>query len=828
MLLIATTELRLLVEGFIDLRDALWFKVIWGNSNKVLSERHSGILFLISVIAFAAGVYIEAVYPVPLTISIILCVFFLCVIPITLRRTRGIATLMILICFILAGMVRLGVVTINRSEIESNRAGSFESDTGTDGNSHSSSPANDGYRGTLNEEMNIYEGLVTEASPSTKIIKLISPQNVRGLKIIMRTQDGLTINDRVKVFGYIKEPHLTFKNPSLTSWKWLKRLEGISYELKGTIISVTPGESYVEAWRRFLAGRIVDSGTEYAGIIKALTIGDITGIDEQTRELFLRTGTSHILAISGSNIGIVAAFFFFIARMFMRTSMLMKLRGDDRKYAALFSIPFAVLFMLTAGSSIPVIRATIMIIVYMLALYSGRTRHIENTVALSALIILMIYPHSIFMPTFQLTFASVFSIILFTKTFYPYALNWHPVLKWSFSSVLITVSAMIGTFPIVLYHFYGINPIAFIHNIIAVPLMCVVAMPLALTGMLAPYGEYPLRLSGKIISVTLYILNHLDRGYLYPLIRPVFFETIAYFIVIISLFSIKKRLIRFTFILILVPVLFVYSCTVVKERFYSNNICFNFIDVGLGDAILVEAPRGTRILIDGGGLYSNDFDMGKSVLTPVLLSKKVLSLDYVINTHPHSDHYGGLLYILNHFHVKRFITGTCPVSDPTYRELLRAAREKNIPVELWKRGDATTLNNGTELRILNPSQGLTIENLNNRSLVIKMRHGKNNFLLTGDIETSIEEELIFSHFPLRSDLLKIPHHGSRYSSSPYFLRATKPEIAVLSVGPGIKGIPSEETLKRYRMLSIPILRTDRDGFIRVCSDGERISYCTYK
>ena len=785
-------------------------------------------MFLISVIAFVVGIYIEAICPVSLVVSLITCLFFLCVIPLALRRTHRIASLMILICFILAGMVRLGIVTENQSEIKSNKTKILQPDLNVNGNTHNPSFLNNEDRRISDEKMNIYEGLVTEASPNTKIIKLISPEDSRGLQVILRTQDNITINDWVKVFGYMKELSLTFKNPSTTSWKWLKQLEGISYEFKGTTISVTRGENYIEAWRKFLAKRIEDSGTKYADIIKALTIGDTTDLDEQTKELFLKTGTSHILAISGSNISIVTAFFFFIARMLMRTSVLMRLRGDDKKYAALLSIPFAILFMLTAGSGIPIIRATIMIMVYMFALYFERTRHIENTVALSALVILIIYPHSIFMPTFQLTFVSVFSILLFTKTFYPYALAWHPVFKWSFSSILITVSAMIGTLPIVLYHFYGVNPLAVIHNLIAVPLMCVIAMPLALVGMLIPYGAYLLRLSGEIISITLYILNHLNRGYLYPLIRPTLFETISYFIIIVSLFSIKKKLVRFIFIFILVPVLLVYSYTVVKDRFYNNDICFNFIDVGLGDATLVEAPQGMRILIDGGGLHSGDFDMGKSVLTPVLLSKKVLSLDYVINTHPHSDHYGGLLYILNNFHVKHFVIGTYLVSDPAYNKLLIAAKKKNIPIELWKKGDATTFKNGTELRVLNPPQGLSIENLNNRSLVMNIRYGKNNFLLTGDIETAVEEELIFSHFPLYADVLKIPHHGSKYSSSPYFLRATKPVIAVMTVGPGIKGIPSEEALERYRLLSIPVLRTDRDGFIRVCSYGEKISYCTYK
>jgi competence protein ComEC len=785
-------------------------------------------LFLILVIAFVVGIYIEAIYPIPLVVSLISCLFFLCLIPIALRRTHRIASLMILICFVLAGMVRLGIVTENRSGIKSNKTNILRPDQNVNVNSRDLSFLNNEDGRVPDEKMNIYEGLVTEASPNTKIIKLIAPIDSRGLQVILRTDDNITINDRVKMFGYMKELSLTFKNPSMTSWKWLKRLEGVSYEFKGAIISVTAGQSYIEAWRKFLARRIEDSGTKYAGIIKALAIGDTTDLDVQTKELFLKTGTSHILSISGSNISIVTAFFFFIARMLMRISVLMRLRGDDKKYAALLSIPFAVLFMLTAGSGIPIIRATIMIIVYMSALYFGRTRHVENTVALSALIILMIYPHSIFMPTFQLTFVSVFSILLFTKKLYPYARAWHPVFKWSFSSVLITISAMIGTLPIVLYHFYGVNPLAVIHNLIAVPLMCVIAMPLALVGMLVPYGEYLLRLSGEIISITLYILNHLNLGYLFPLIRPTLFETMSYFIILVSLLFIKKKLVRFIFIFILAPSLLIYSYGVVKDRFYNNDICFNFIDVGLGDAILVEAPQGMRMLIDGGGLYSGDFDMGKSILTPLLLSKKVLSLDYVINTHPHSDHYGGLLYVLDHFQVRHFATATYLVSDPAYNEILATAKKKNIPIALWKRGDDIIFNNRTELRVLNPPQGLTIENLNNRSLVINIRCGKNDFLFTGDIETAVEEQLIFSQFPLYADVLKIPHHGSKYSSSPYFLRAVKPAIAVMSVGPGIKGIPSEETLERYRLLSIPVLRTDRDGLIRVCSDGERISYCTYR
>lgn len=754
-------------------------------------------MFLVSVIAFVIGIYIQALYSISLAISFTACALFLCFVPLALRRAGNTATACILVCFIFAGMIRLGIITENTPSLP------------------------------FDEEVRVYEGLVTEAAPKTKIMKLSSPENVRGLRVVLRTEEVLNINDRLKIFGNLKELTLNFRNPSITSWKWLKRLEGISYEVKGKIISLREGKNYIETWRRFLAQKIDRAGAKYPGIIKALTIGDTSGLDEDIKALFLRTGTSHILAISGSNIGIVTAFFFFIARILLRTSPLLRLRGDDKKYAALLSIPFAILFMLTAGSSIPTIRATIMISVYLLALYFERGRAVENTVALSALVILMIYPHSIFMPTFQLTFMSVFFIILFTKTFYPYTQQWHTILRWSFSSLLITISAMIGTFPIVLYHFYGINPIAVIHNLIAVPLMCVITMPLGLIGLLAPYGDYLLRFSGEILSFTILILRHLDVGYLYPLIRPNLLETVLYFLTISSLFFLRKRSIRFAFMLILVPALSFSVYTCLKERFYNNDLCLNFIDVGLGDAVLVEAPQGMRMLIDGGGLYSNDFDMGRSIITPILLSKKILSIDYVINTHPHGDHTGGLPYILNNFKVKHFATGTYFAPEPAYSKSVTTAQKKRIPIEVWKQGDVFSFNNGMELSILNPSRELPLDSPNNRSLVFTMRYNKNNFLLTGDIESLIEESLLTSsNSNVRADVLKVPHHGSKYSSSLNFLNAVKPVLAVMSVGPGIRGIPSPETLERYRISSIPVLRTDKNGFIRICSDGNKISSCT--
>jgi competence protein ComEC len=748
-------------------------------------------LFIISVIAFIFGIYAEARYAFALRPIVILLPVFIFSAGILLRKKHHAALPFIVISFMLIGALRIGMVGLHHQPID------------------------------IDNDQAIYEGLVVEASPSIKIVKLSQPATVAQIRTVYRTEEDLSINDKVRVWGRLKELTLTYNNPHITSWKRLKRLEGTSYEIRGVTISVTKGKSYIEAWRNTLRKKIDNSRSQYTGIIKALTIGDTTGVDESTKGLFLRTGTSHILAISGSNIGIVAAFFFFLARIFFRISPVLRYRGDDTRFAALLCIPFAFMFMVTAGSSIPTVRATIMITVYMLSLYFERGRSVLNTIALSALIILLIYPHSIFMPTFQLTFASVLFIVLFAERIYPMIRIENRVIKWFLSSMLITLSAMLGTFPVVIYHFYGINPLSFIHNLISVPIMCIMAMPLGLVGALLPFGEYLLRLSGEILGFNIGILQHLDFGYIYPVVRPDLFEAVLYFTLVLSLLFINRKYVKVLLIVLLLPLTITYSMFVYDQRFRNKDLCFNVIDVGLGESILIEAPKGMRILIDGGGLYKGEYDMGRSILTPILLSKKIRTIDYVINTHPHGDHVGGLFYIVKNFTVKYFVIGKYFVTEERFLDIMNTVRTKGIPVERWEAGDRFTFN-GMDVNVLNPDHATTIENPNNASLVLRIVYGKRSFLLTGDIESEIEHKLVLSGLITKTDVLKIPHHGSKYSSSDHFLNTVKPDIGALSVGSGIKDLPGEEALERYKRLSIPVLRTDMNGFIRICTDGENI------
>jgi competence protein ComEC len=250
-------------------------------------------------------------------------------------------------------------------------------------------------------------------------------------------------------------------------------------------------------------------------------------------------------------------------------------------------------------------------------------------------------------------------------------------------------------------------------------------------------------------------------------------------------------------------------------------LCIHYIDVGLGDAMLIEAPHGTRLLVDGGGSYGSNFDIGRSVIAPFLLAKKIVTLDYVINTHPHQDHFGGLQHVLQHFDVRNFGGG---ITGPEPRSIRSIAAARAIPVSGMRTGDIIRIGSDLDIRVLNALPAP--DRVNESSLVLKLTYGGITSLLTGDIGEDVERSLIGRSLDLRANVLKVPHHGSRHSSTLEFIRSVRPDIAILSAGPGIRGIPSDEAITRYRLFNIPLYRTDRDGCIRVCTDGKNLTVHT--
>jgi competence protein ComEC len=268
---------------------------------------------------------------------------------------------------------------------------------------------------------------------------------------------------------------------------------------------------------------------------------------------------------------------------------------------------------------------------------------------------------------------------------------------------------------------------------------------------------------------------------------------------------------------------------------FQKDLRLTFIDVGHGDSVLIEFPAGKRMLVDGGGLYQDRFDTGKNIIAPLLWKKRIHRIETLVLTHPDPDHLKGLNFIASQFSIGQFWdNGTQTDSEP-YLRLKKTLEDKKIKALPLNEESPPQIINGVEISVLNPPvlngtlrKDQNLRDLNNSSLVIKLRFKNVSVLLTGDIGKEAEGRILRQGHPLKADILKIPHHGSSSSSSPPFLERVKPTYAILSVGErNIGRLPHPEVLKRYQQLGSRIFRTDKQGAITVITDGENIEVDTF-
>jgi competence protein ComEC len=753
-------------------------------------------LFVASVIAFSAGIYLQSLYSLPFTALLLSALLSILLALLGGRASRRVSSIFIIVAFALTGAMRLSLLE-NRQVIAAESG-----------------------------KKQVFIGSVVESAPHLKTLSLSFPEEMKGMRVAFLTGLDLSLSDEVRLSAVLVNLDPTFRNPGTTSWRLTKRIEGIHYQIKGDVLSIRPGNDWIGRLRRYFRKNIDESGARHSDILKALTVGDRTAIPPEKNNLFTRTGTSHVLAISGFNVGIITGFFFFLVRLIIRRVRRFRLSGSDTRYAALLVIPSPFIFMLIAGAGVSVIRAAIMTGLFMIAVFLEREKDFYATTALSALVILLIYPQSLFTPSFQLTFASLLSIVMFMTRLFPVMTRMKSrPLAWTASTIFSTAAATLGTAPIVIHYFFGINLICIIHNLITIPLIGIGATVCALVGMLLPVGRQLLLLGGFFVDVNMWILKALDVGYIFPIIRPNFLDVLLYYGALITALNLGR--IRLAKLLLPMFLLFVAIQALVfyHERF-NQDLHVHFIDVGSGDATLIEVPGGTRILIDGGGFPGSDFDVGQRVIAPFLLHRKVGRLDYVINTHPHADHIGGLPSVLRDFHVSHLVTSGPFPNNPAFLRLAEIARSRRIPHLIWREGDGIKIGD-FRLRTLHPQAGQQPGDLNNASLVLRIDYRKTSFILPGDIRNDVEGQLVLSGLPLRADILKLAHHGSSLSNSPAFVYAVRPGLTILSTSGKQKGLPGREVVRKIQRLDLPILRTDRHGLIEVHSDGSRIRWKTY-
>jgi competence protein ComEC len=592
-----------------------------------------------------------------------------------------------------------------------------------------------------------------------------------------------------------------------------------------------------------------------AAITQEMVLGLRGGLPSTVREAFAASGTAHLMSVSGLHVGFVYAAVFFVLKpclVRLRFRLLGRFGGGPRpsKLAAAGALLAVLAYACLVGANLPTIRATLMITTYVVAYLLDRDRDPWQTTALAALLILALHPQSLFDLGFQLSFAGVLAILYAQSLLHPPdAVEAFDELPVSLASrvtsklreaVLIAVFASLGTAPLILYAFQRLPLIAPLANVVVVPLASV-AVPLALVASCAaliiqPLGDMLLYLAGTIVTwMYALIVFFAAIPYAAPRVGAVSLPIVvlAYASVLLPFYGQRYRPARWGAVASATAVGVWLSWPWVLSD-GRNQLQVTFLDVGHGDASFIRFPQGTTMLIDGGGSYRDDVDIGERVVAPFLWYQRVRQLDYVVATHSHPDHAKGLGTILRDFRVRQFWDNGAQQPPAWYSTLRQTAIEQRIYRDLGVTGlEAHTIDD-VRLELLHPSAAFQPpperrrrvgedRGENNRSLVLKLTYGAVSVLFTGDIEQEAERFLLESSRDLRATIVKVPHHGSRTSSTEPFVRAVNPWVAVFSVQRDSRfGHPHPAVVERYRKLDALVFRTDRHGAVTVRTDGHSV------
>ncbi|NWF93928.1 MAG: DNA internalization-related competence protein ComEC/Rec2 [Syntrophaceae bacterium] len=683
-----------------------------------------------------------------------------------------------------------------------------------------------------------------------------------NLLLICKDETGsFRVGDRLRVLCRLYRPR-GFQNPGGFSYERhlaFERVHTLGF-LSGEKSWVRIGEGLknpfilrIEHWRdRIRTFFEREAGFPSSSIFKALVLGEQGDIPDDVKEHFVATGIAHLLAISGDHLGIVALLSFSLLIWVLKRSEFLLLSLSVKKLAAALTIPCILLYTFIAGGGISVLRATIMVITFFLSILFDRQRHLLHTLTLAAFLILLFSPPSLFDVSFQLSFLAVLSILYLVPRLLRFlgeegipfpqkTSRRRTILKYVGLSLLTTAVAILGTAPFVSLHFNRISPIGFLTNLFFIPWVGFIVVPISLTAALLSFFFYPLaalltHLNDLITSMLLRTVASFASlpfaSFFVPTPTP--FEILLFYLLLFSVVHLRKRAVRYLFVAGCLVFLLDIAFWNVKGLF-QKNLSITFIDVGHGDSILLQFPGGKRMLVDGGGLHQDRFDIGKNVIAPLLWNKKIRRIDFLVLTHPDPDHLKGLNFIASHFSIGQFWESGLRVDSEYYRQLEETLSRRRVQRFFMDEDSPPQMMNGVRISFLNPSrtnrsyEGYPDSSLlNNHSLVMMTQFKNIRILLTGDIEKEAEDRMLRKGHALSADVLKIPHHGSPSSSSLDFLRRVKPTHAVLSVaGHPIGRLPHPEVLKRYEELGTKIYRTDQHGAITIMTDGEKIEIKTF-
>ncbi|RNC84012.1 MAG: DNA internalization-related competence protein ComEC/Rec2 [Balneola sp.] len=579
-------------------------------------------------------------------------------------------------------------------------------------------------------------------------------------------------------------------------------------------------------WWRAHALRLIEYNfsADTAPIAKALLLGYKQDLEGETRKAFARSGLSHIMAVSGLHVGFIVAPFWIIIPFFW-TNKQGRLIGLILLGIILFC------YSGLTGFSTSVMRASIMAVLFTFGKLYNKAPNSINLTGVAAIIVLVIDPLQLFEIGFQLSFSAVLVILLVlpvVQRALPYWLRvrWYAV---PLMTIIVSFIVQLGLYPLQVYYFGEVSLIGPFANALFVPLLGL-TVPLSLLCVLISSAfpilgfwlnipsDFFLRIMNEFVlysSGQSWVWTHMDLQSL--LLFPLWISAML----VIACWRMPK--LKWKWLILSLLLVSVVKLESIFNELKPKDLVVTVFDVGQGDASLIETPNGKTVLIDTG-VWNPGYNSGESVILPHLKAKGIDKLDAVILSHPHSDHIGGIVSLLNTVEVEVIYNSGYEYDSGLYRRYIENASKEKVKVEQVKSGEYLEIDPSVLFLVLGPEPISFGGDPNEHSVVVNLIHGSTEFLFTGDAGKEQEERLIknYGEF-LDIDFLKVGHHGSRTSSGEGFLNYVTPEIAVTSLGEQNRfGHPHYEAVSRLMETGSELYFTSRDKALVFKSDGRNI------
>jgi competence protein ComEC len=569
-----------------------------------------------------------------------------------------------------------------------------------------------------------------------------------------------------------------------------------------------------------------------AALLYGILTGSKTEIDPDVMQVFSRTGLAHILSVSGLHVGFLVLLLTYLLKPFKLS----------KKLHSVVVFVIVLIYILLIGAPVPAVRALLMLAVMLGGNALGKKYDLNASASLGTILLLVYNPLLIHDPSFIISFACIYAISFFHQPI-NHAIRFMPILIRS--SIALSVAVWIGITPILIFYFNYISMINILLNVLAVP----IAFLITLAGFVA-----------VIVGIIFQPLSIFIFAASYYLIKVLYFISEKSLLLPFAGFNIPSLgwysyMIYYLGASVLIEDFWKYKSLGFKRKYKaviaigiclvifinlmpSSSMKIYYLDVGQGDSSVIKTPNNKVIVVDGGGSgewEKSNFNVGEKLTLPALRHLGIWQIDTVIVSHIHDDHLGGVISILESYKVKRVMLpdsdkyGEGEFTSANFEKLKAICKAKKISVIYLKGHSSIKVSKNVELSVLAPDEPYiqgTDSDVNNSSMVFKLRYKEFDALFTGDIQAEAELRLLDKD--IQCDVLKVAHHGSPYSSTEYFIELADPEVSIISVGRNNYGHPSEEIIERLKQNESQVYRTDLSGAVMLSTDGKSLSIRTVR